>query len=133
MEKKLYWFAVVGFVLSLLVAAGCSSSECVAGMACACEGGTCADTCGGDGRGCSFQCSDGASCNNSCPGGSCGMTCSNADSCILDCPGGGCSLNCVGTDTCEIRGCTAGCGLACSGASTCSSSCGPVEGCAVSP
>lgn len=120
-------------VMSLSFTA-CSSSNCAAGVACVCEGGSCQDECGGDtGGDCSFQCTDGAQCDNSCPAGGCGMNCTNAESCVLACPGGRCSLNCVGTAECRITECTGTCSLNCGGADTCMSSCDVTDGCSTTP
>jgi hypothetical protein len=94
---------------------GCDSGKenCVAGRACVCTE-SCTETCGGDGRGCAFECHDGATCHFSCPGGGCGVNCLDAASCTVDCsstaactlscPGNGCGLECTGgtTDTCTI-------------------------------
>ncbi len=112
---------------------GCSSTAaedgCVSGKSCICSGASCTKTCGGNGAGCSFECSAGTSCSFSCPGGGCDVQCNGNASCAVDCPKGGCRTQCGGGD-CKVTACTDNCTTQCGSAKTCTSSCAdPAKGC----
>ncbi len=134
----LHRLVMLGVLLSGALGAlgGCSEEDalapCVAGKACICQGEACALTCGGNGAGCAMECSQGADCSLTCPGGNCSLECDGAASCQMNCPGGGCALECSDTNTCVTKGCSAGCATSCGGAATCESSCGLAQGCGTS-
>lgn len=134
---KLVFLMVCAWALLPLSACGeengAAGNDCVAGKACVCEGGDCDFNCGGTATGCAMECSGGATCSLSCPGGSCSLKCTDAASCNLDCPGNNCSLECTGTDSCVLEGCSSACATSCGGADTCDSSCSPAQGCGTTP
>jgi hypothetical protein len=106
------------FVLVIVLAFGCSTSDVCRGNECVCAANApCSTDCVAGGGPCEVQCSPGAPCSVGCAAGeTCHVECSGSSSCSVDCagtpdchvtcPGAACTVkNCVGPD------CVVACGL----------------------